>query len=93
MQELFNEYLTEIITGTLSIIITGISLVITIIKTRQKEIENKVNKVDLRTNLRQYFVFINGKKWYLNEIDIYKDDKMIYSNNNDEDDYKGETNV
>lgn len=93
MQELFSEYLTEIITGALSIIITAISLVITIIKTRQKEIENKVNKVDLRSNLRQYFVFINGKKWYLSEIDIYKDNKMIYSNNNDEDDYKGDANV
>ena len=75
------EFVNELLPLLLSVVSAATSLLIAIIRTRQKSITSKVEKsIDITTanskkiNLTNYYILVDGKKIKLDEITIYKEE-------------------
>ena len=69
-------HIPELVTMVLSILLSLGSLIITIIKTKQKSISSKVEKTLSTSSLGRYYVMINEKKVYLSDLHIYKESEV-----------------
>lgn len=75
-----NDFWVSITTLAVSLITASISLLITIIKTKQSSIEKKVdcslNNNTKKDFLEKYYIVIDNKKYYLKDLTIFKDSKV-----------------
>lgn len=73
------EMIMSICSMSLSLLAAVVGFVITIIKTKQSHIEKKVDKSLNDTSnisLKNYYVEIDNKKYYLSELKLYKEVKL-----------------
>ena len=71
------DWVSAIITMSISLLSALVALIITIFKTKKTQIEKKVDKVinDVsNANMKKYYIVIDGKKYFLSDVVIYKDD-------------------
>lgn len=79
-RNLVNEHLPTIIMWLTALVVAGISLLITLIRTRTKAIQKKAEK-ELGVNLEDYVVEIGDSTYDLNNLTIKKRGKVYEKKN------------
>lgn len=77
------DWVSAIVTMSISLLSALVALLITIFKTKKTQIEKKVDKVinDVsNANMKKYYIVIDGKKYFLSDVVIYKDDGTEVNN-------------
>lgn len=72
MIEFITNYLPEILSGLSTLFLSVITLCIVWVKTKTKSIESKVESCVIH-NLSHYYIVINGVKYNLSQVQIYKE--------------------